>query len=87
MIYAFTRSNTKNMQLTLLDYFTPTKLMEILIHAAAIAGIAGLNDLASNLSLFDMPSWAVAIIGIVIAQAVQGLNGYVQQHPVTQGVV
>lgn len=74
------------MENKLFSYFNSTRAKSALVHVLCIAAVAGLGDLANDLTLFSVPPWLSVVLGVVIAQAVQGITGYVNQHPVQKGM-
>lgn len=40
----------------------------------AVVGVAGIDFIATNLNLFDIPLWLVAILSLVLAEITKLLN-------------
>ena len=56
------------------SFFTSPRFLAVVGHSLSIAAIAILNDIAANLSIFNLPSWGVAVLGILLAQIIAALK-------------
>jgi len=57
--------------------FSP-RVKSIIFHAICIGLIAGLNDLANVINLFNLSPFAVTFIGLVLKQVIGGINALAQ---------
>ena len=65
----------------ILSFLTSPRFKSFVGHALAIGAVALLNDFTANIGVFNLSTWEVTGIGLIVAQLVGALNNYVNNQP------
>lgn len=59
---------------SIVSFFTSPRFLSVVGHCLAIGAIAALNDFSAHISSLSLPTWAVTVIGVGIAQIIAAFN-------------